>query len=112
MHLAHHHPLTLAQGIEPDENEFIRLRKNLFEDIESRRRFHLLSKVPIYHPLISYSTIFQSFPENIIKGIEDIPNLEEAGLSIVGVRGYVYGKPTSVIPEVPDKLIKSVYLVL
>ena len=112
MHLLQDQPLALAEGIEPDENEFIRLRENAFESINGGRRFHLLSKVPIYHPLISYSTIFQSFPENIIKGIEDIPNLEEAGLGIVRFRGYVYGKPASVIPKMPDKLIKSVYLVL
>ena len=97
--------LALVQGVQAHENEPVRLRKNGRQDIgHGLAAFQALGQVAVHHPLIGHPLRPQAPAEILIKRIEDIPDLEEAGLYGDVVRVQADGEPAVPVAEMVHEM--------
>ena len=105
-HLSQNRPLALVQGVQAHEDVFPDLREDIGQDIRHGvAGFQAGGQAPVHHAFIGHSPLLKPFPELGIKGIQDIPDLEEARLDGLVVRVQMDGQAAVMVTEMADEML-------
>ena len=95
---------ALVQRIEADEDKTADAGKGLCEHIgHGRSPFQALGEVAIDHSFVGHFLLPEAFPEIDIERVQDIPDLEEAGLDRGFIRIQMHRQAAVPVAEMGDK---------